>query len=100
MMKDKSIGLIKCQKAGLENLGGSPCIKRRIRRRAIKDYEMGEHQKDSPPIQRSTYHYSGPHSRIEDYKLKVRSTIQVIGERFDVSGEASCYPAIVVGIRK
>ncbi|MGA2467570.1 MAG: hypothetical protein ABSH06_24895 [Thermodesulfobacteriota bacterium] len=32
-MKDKSIGLIKWQKAGLENLLGSPCIKRRIRKK-------------------------------------------------------------------
>jgi hypothetical protein len=47
ILKDKSIGLIKRQKAGLENLLGSPCIKRRIRRRAIRDYQMGEHK--NPP---------------------------------------------------
>jgi hypothetical protein len=31
----------------LENLLGGPCIKRRIRRRAIRDYQMGEHK--NPP---------------------------------------------------
>jgi hypothetical protein len=46
-LKDKSIGLIKWQKAGLENLLGGPCIKRRIRRRAIRDYQMGECQNAS-----------------------------------------------------
>jgi hypothetical protein len=30
LLKDKSIGLIKWQKAGLENLLGSPYLKRRI----------------------------------------------------------------------
>jgi hypothetical protein len=49
-LKDKSIGLIKWQKAGLENLLGSPCIKRRIRRRAIGDYQMGEHQNPPHPF--------------------------------------------------
>jgi hypothetical protein len=43
-LKDKSIGLIKWQKAGLENLLRSPCIKRRIRRSAIRDYQIGEYQ--------------------------------------------------------
>jgi hypothetical protein len=37
---------------------------------------------------------------MEDYELKVRLPIQLIGERFDESGEASCYPAIVIGISK
>ena len=46
-MKDKSIGLIKWQKAGLENLLRNPCIKRRIEMRAKKDYQIGEH-KNSP----------------------------------------------------
>jgi hypothetical protein len=49
-LKDKSIGLIKWQKAGLENLLGSPCNKRRIRRRAIGDYQMGEHQNPPHPF--------------------------------------------------
>ena len=44
ILKDKSIGLIKWQKAGLENLLGSPCIKRRIRGRAIRNYQIGEYQ--------------------------------------------------------
>jgi hypothetical protein len=34
----------------LENLLGSPCIKRRIRRRAIWDYQMGEHKNPSHPF--------------------------------------------------
>jgi hypothetical protein len=42
-LKDKSIGLIKWQKAGLENLLRGPCIKRRIRERVIRDYLKGEH---------------------------------------------------------
>jgi hypothetical protein len=53
-LKDKSIGLIKWQKAGLENLLRNPCIKRRIRRSAIRDYQMGKHKKPLPPIQRCT----------------------------------------------
>ena len=43
-MKDKSIGVIRWQKAGLENLLRNPCIKRRIRRWAIRDYQIGEYQ--------------------------------------------------------
>ena len=49
-MKDKSIGLIKWQKAALEDLLGSPYIKRRITRRAIWDYQMGEHKSPSHPF--------------------------------------------------
>jgi len=49
ILKDKSIGLIKWQKAGLKNLLGSPCIKRRIRRSAIRDYQMGEHKNPTHP---------------------------------------------------
>jgi hypothetical protein len=48
--KNKSIELIKWQKAGLENLLGSPCIKRRIRRRAIRDYQTGEHKNSPHPF--------------------------------------------------
>jgi hypothetical protein len=48
--KNKSIELIKWQKAGLENLLGSPCIKRRIRRRVIRDYQMGEHKNSPNPF--------------------------------------------------
>ena len=43
-MKDKSIVLTKWQKAELENLVGSHCIKRRIRRSAIEDHQIGEHK--------------------------------------------------------
>ena len=46
-MRDKPIELIKWLKAGLEDLLISPYLKRRIRRRAIRDYQMGEHQ--NPP---------------------------------------------------
>ena len=49
-MKDKSIGLIKWWKAGLENLLGSPYIKRRIRRSAIGDYQIGEHKNPPHPF--------------------------------------------------
>ena len=38
-MKDKFIGLIKWQRAGSENILGSPYINRRIGRRAIRDYQ-------------------------------------------------------------
>jgi hypothetical protein len=44
-LKDKSIGLIKWQKAGLENSLGSPCLKERIREKVIRDYQAGEHKK-------------------------------------------------------
>jgi len=49
-LKDKSIKLIKWQKARLENLLRSPCIKRRIRRSAIRDYQMGEYKNPSYTI--------------------------------------------------
>jgi len=48
-LKDKSIELIKWQKAGLENLIVSTCLKRRIRGKAIKDYRIAEH-KNLPSI--------------------------------------------------
>jgi len=38
--KDRSIGLMKWWKAGLKNFLVSTCITRRIRRRAIRDYQM------------------------------------------------------------
>jgi len=41
------MGLIKWQKTGFENLLGNPCIKGRIRRSAIGDYQIGDH-KNSP----------------------------------------------------
>jgi hypothetical protein len=65
---DKSIELIKWQKVGLENLLGSPCIKRRIRRGAIRDYQMGEH-KNSPHTFNvaPTSLHSRPNGRIKDY---------------------------------
>jgi len=45
--KYKPIGLIKWLMARLENLLASPCLKRRIRERAIRDYLRGEHK--NPP---------------------------------------------------
>jgi len=92
ILKDKSIGLIKWQKVGLENLLGSPCIKRRIRGGAIRDYQMGEYKNPSPPFNVApTSHYGQPHSRIEDYELKVSITAGVSRvrgepERFDWRG--------------
>ena len=49
-MKDKSIGVIKWQEAGLENLLGSLCLKRRIRWRAVTDYRRGEHKNPPCPL--------------------------------------------------
>jgi hypothetical protein len=67
-LKDKSIGLIKWQKAGLENLLGSPCIKRRIRRRAFRDYQMGEHQNSPHPFNVApTYLQSEIIQKFNDY---------------------------------
>ena len=54
-MKDRSIGLIKWWKAGLKNLLVSTCITRRIRRRAIRDYEIGECQNSPYPFNDCTY---------------------------------------------
>jgi hypothetical protein len=54
-LKEKSIKLIKGQKVGLENLLGNSCLKRRIRRIAIRDYQMGEHKKPFSSIQHCTY---------------------------------------------
>jgi len=54
-LKKKLLRLIKWPKARLENLLGSYCIKRRIRRIAIKDYEIGEHQKPSYSFNDVTY---------------------------------------------
>ena len=54
-MKKKLLRLIKWPKARLENLLGSHCIKRRIRRIAIRDYQIGEHQKPSYSFNDVTY---------------------------------------------
>jgi len=45
--RNKAFALIKWQKAGLEELLGSPCIKGRIGGMAKKDYRRDEH-KNSP----------------------------------------------------
>jgi len=54
-LKDKFIELIKWQKAGLKNLLVSTCITRRIRRRAIRDYQIGECQNSPYPFNDCTY---------------------------------------------
>jgi hypothetical protein len=70
-LKDKSIGLIKWQKAGLENLLRNPCIKRRIRRSAIRDYQMGEHKNPSHPFNVApTKSENRPVLRVIDFRLK------------------------------
>ena len=48
-MRDKPIGLIKWA-AGLGSLFVNPYIKRRIRKSAIRDYQMGEHKNPSHPF--------------------------------------------------
>jgi hypothetical protein len=50
ILREKRIELIKWRKAGLGNLLVSPCLKRRIKGRAIKDYRKGEHQNPPYPI--------------------------------------------------
>jgi len=68
-LKDKSIGLIKWQKAGLENLLGSPYLKRRIRRRAIRDYQIGEYQNSPYPFNIvPTSLQSETTLRVDDYR--------------------------------
>ena len=54
-MKDKCIGLIKWWKARLKNLLVSTCITRRIRRRAIRDYQIGECQNSACQFNDCTY---------------------------------------------
>jgi len=74
-LKDKSIGLIKWQKAGLENLLVSTCIKRRIRRRAIRDYQMGEHQNPPHPFNVApTKSEDYATLKVGDYELKPAKT--------------------------
>jgi len=53
--KDRSIGLITWWKAGLKNFLVSTCIIRRIRRRAIRDYQIGECQNSPYPFNDCTY---------------------------------------------
>jgi hypothetical protein len=56
ILKKKLLRQIRWPKARLENLLGSSCIKRRIRRIAIRDYQMGEYQKPSYPFNDVTYY--------------------------------------------
>jgi len=70
-LKDKSIKLIKWQKAGFKNLLGNSCIKRRIRRIAIRDYQMSEYKKPFSLIQHCTYNSSNILTLyIKDYRWK------------------------------
>jgi len=55
ILKKKPLRLIKWPKAGLENLLGRSCIKRRIGRIAIRDYQMGGYQKPSRSFNDATY---------------------------------------------
>jgi len=64
--------------AGLENLLISPYLKRRIRRRVIRDYQAGEHKNPSHPftiaptnVDRSVILWG------EDYYLKVSTTLRL-----------------------
>ncbi len=75
-MKHESIGLIKWWKAGLEDLLVSTCITRRIRRRAIRDYQIGECQNSPSPFNDNTYnstvsdHAEGQRLRMEMCMMK------------------------------
>ena len=67
-MRDKPIRLIKWWKVRLENLLVSPYLKRRIRRRAIRDYQMGEHQNPPHPFNVApTYLHTNIWNVVEDY---------------------------------
>jgi hypothetical protein len=82
-LRGKSIWLIEWQKAGLENLLGNPCIKRRIRRSAIRDYQMGEYENPSHLFNVApTSQYRGPYPTIEDYALKARIMKGITGVGF------------------
>jgi hypothetical protein len=50
ILRDKPIRLIKRLMAGLKNLLVTPYLKRRIRRRAIRDYQTGEYQNSPYPF--------------------------------------------------
>jgi hypothetical protein len=54
-LRDKSVGLIKWRKAGLEYIPISPCHKRRIRRRAKKDYRIGKDKNSPSSFNSNTY---------------------------------------------
>jgi hypothetical protein len=64
ILKKMLLTLIKWPKARLENLLGSSCIKRRIRRIAIRDYKMSGYQKPSYSFNDVTY------KALKSYNLK------------------------------
>jgi len=70
ILKDKPIELIKWWKAGSKNLLVSTCITRRIRNRAIRDYQIGE-------CQNSPYQFKG--AVISRYRV---STSKVLPDRW------------------
>jgi hypothetical protein len=62
------IELIKWRKTGLEDLLISPCFKRKIRERAIRDYLRGEHQNPPYPFNIApTSLQSGIILKVNDY---------------------------------
>ncbi len=73
ILKGNSIWLIKWQKTGLENLLGISYIKRRIRRSAIRDYQMGEEKKLFSHIQPFTNSILG--SIFKNRRLRIGSEV-------------------------
>jgi hypothetical protein len=56
----------------LENLLGSPCIKRRIRRRAIRDHQMGDHQNPPCSFNAAPESYGWePYSKFQDLRFYI-----------------------------
>ena len=71
ILRDKPIELIKWRQTGLEDLLINPCLKRRIRERAIRDYQMGEHQNPPHPFNVApTYLQQRNASRVEGFRQK------------------------------
>jgi hypothetical protein len=57
--------------AGLKDLLGSLCNKRRIRSSAIRDYQMGEHKNPSHPFNVTpTYRQGRDDLKVDDYRKK------------------------------
>jgi hypothetical protein len=70
ILRDKPIRLIKGLMAGLKNLLVTPYLKRRIRRRAIRDYQTGEYQNSPYPFNVApTSLHSKTTSKVDDYWL-------------------------------
>jgi hypothetical protein len=70
-LKDKPNGVIKWHKAGLENLLVNHCLKRRIKRRPIRGYRIGEYQNHPAPFNVApTYLQWRVNSGVDDYRRK------------------------------